>query len=94
MKATKILQILEPSWNQPNLDQVMGRAIRYKSHASLPENERHVEIQHFIAQPRKHGFIFKSRDMGTDEYLQQMSAKKEALNDQFLKALQEASGKN
>ena len=89
LKGTKLMQILEPHWNDPQLEQVKGRAVRFKSHAALPENERNVEIQNFIAQPRKHGFIFKHRDKGTDEYLQQLSAQKSALNNQFLKALQE-----
>lgn len=90
LRGTKILQILEPHWNEPTLDQVKARAVRFKSHEHLPIKERGVEIQNFIARPREHGFIFKSRDMGTDEYLRNMAGKKEALNSQFLKALQEA----
>jgi SNF2 family DNA or RNA helicase len=45
LKGTKLMQILEPHWNEPTLDQVKGRAVRYQSHAHLPENERNVEIQ-------------------------------------------------
>ncbi len=89
LKKTRLLQILEPSWNVPNLDQVRGRVSRYKSHEDLPEAERNVEIQNFIAKPREHGFIFKHRDKGTDEYLQMMARNKQRLNSQFLEALQE-----
>jgi len=94
LRGTKLLQVLEPHWNEPTLDQVKARAVRFKSHEHLPQRERGVEIQNFIARPREHGFIFKSRDMGTDEYLRNMAWKKEALNNQFLKALQEAGKEN
>jgi len=89
LKGTKLMQLLEPHWNQSQLDQVKGRAIRYKSHDHLPENERKVEIQEYVAIPKKRGFIFKTQDMGTDEYLRNLAKKKTDLNDQFLKAMQD-----
>jgi SNF2 family DNA or RNA helicase len=89
LKGTKLMQVLEPHWNEPQLEQVKGRAVRYKSHDALPEGERKVEIQNFVAVPREHGFIFKHRNMGTDEYLQMLSSHKQQLNNEFLKALQE-----
>ena len=94
LRGTKLLQILEPAWNEPRLAQVKGRAVRYKSHAALPENERNVEIQNFIAVPREHGFIFKHRNMGTDQYLQMLSSHKKQLNDEFLNALKEVGSGN
>lgn len=89
LKGTKLLQTLEPHWNEPQLSQVKGRAVRYKSHEALPEKERNVEIQNFVAIPREHGFIFKDRKMGTDEYLEMLSSHKKKLNDEFLNALKE-----
>jgi superfamily II DNA or RNA helicase len=89
LKNTKLLQIMEPHWNDATLNQVRGRVNRWQSHASLPENERKVEIQNYIARPMQRGFIFKHRPMGTDEYLEQVSDRKTALNNQFLTALQE-----
>ena len=47
LKGTKLVQILEPHWNSARVDQAKGRAIRYKSHDHLPEDERHVEVQNF-----------------------------------------------
>lgn len=93
LKGTKLMQILEPHWNRPVVDQVRGRAVRFKSHAHLPEAEREVEVQNFIATPREKGFIFKNRPMGTDEYLQMLSKNKKDLNDQFLNMLKEVGGK-
>ncbi len=37
---TKIYQkIIEPAWGFPCIKQVVGRAIRYGSHANLPVNQ-------------------------------------------------------
>jgi SNF2 family DNA or RNA helicase len=89
LKGTKLLQVLEPHWNDPKIDQVIGRAVRYQSHVDLPENERTVEIQKFVALPRKYGFFKKRRDTGADEYLMMLSKQKSNLNNAFLNALQE-----
>jgi SNF2 family DNA or RNA helicase len=89
LKGTKLLQVLEPHWNDPRIDQVIGRAVRFQSHSHLPEKERVVQIQKFVALPRKHGFIFKERDSGSDEYLSMMSKQKSNLSNAFLNALKE-----
>lgn len=91
LKGTKLMQLLEPHWNDPQLEQVKGRAIRYQSHAHLPEEERRVDVQRYIATPREHGLIFKERHQGTDEYLRMLSQQKKDLNEQFLGALRESS---
>lgn len=92
LKGTKLLQILEPHWNEPLLDQVKARAVRYMSHAALPENERKVEIQNYQARlPETGWWLWKNREKSSDEYMAELAAKKERLNKQFLQALQEAS---
>lgn len=93
LKGTKLVQILEPHWNDPRIDQVIGRAVRYQSHAHLPENERTVRIQRFTALPKERGFFIKKRDIGADEYLTMLSKQKSELNNAFLKALQEVGTK-
>lgn len=47
LKGTKLIQILEPHWNNSRIEQVIGRGIRYKSHEHLPPEERKVLVQHF-----------------------------------------------
>lgn len=44
LKGTRHVIITEPQWNDANLEQVKGRAVRYKSHAALPAKERFVDI--------------------------------------------------
>ncbi len=92
LKGTKLMQILEPHWNDPLLDQVKARAIRYMSHAALPENERNVEVQNYESILPETGYLWwKGREKSSDEYMDELAAKKARLNNQFLTALQEAS---
>uniref|UniRef100_A0A6C0LX60 Helicase ATP-binding domain-containing protein n=1 Tax=viral metagenome TaxID=1070528 RepID=A0A6C0LX60_9ZZZZ len=42
--GVKSVVILDPTWNDAGLQQVIGRAIRYKSHESLPIEERVVNV--------------------------------------------------
>ena len=67
---------------------MQGRAIRYKSHAHLPKEERTVKIQRFtsIVPPTKY---LKRQYLSADQYLRTLAASKQKLTDQFLKALQE-----
>jgi SNF2 family DNA or RNA helicase len=44
LKETNAIFILDPPWNEAGLEQAIGRAIRYKSHINLPENDRYVEV--------------------------------------------------
>jgi len=90
LKGTKLLQILEPHWNDPTIEQVKGRVSRYQSHAHLPPKQRQVEIQTFISKPRKTTF-FKRQYKGADEYLEMLSKQKADLNQEFLNTLQRAS---
>src|SRR5690606_27006756 len=41
---TRQLHIMEPVLNEAIFEQVIGRAVRYRSHASLKESERHVDV--------------------------------------------------
>ena len=48
LKNTRNLLITEPKWTSSGIDQIIGRAVRYKSHESLPEEERYVNIYKFL----------------------------------------------
>jgi SNF2 family DNA or RNA helicase len=43
-KNVRNVVILDPVWNPAGMEQIIGRAVRYKSHDSLPIEERHVNI--------------------------------------------------
>lgn len=66
LKNTKQVQIMEPHWNKMKIDQVIGRAARFRSHSDLPEKERIVKIKQYVSSP-------------IEDYLQRLGAKKEEL---------------
>jgi superfamily II DNA or RNA helicase len=82
LKGTKLMQILEPHWNDQRLEQVRGRAVRFNSHSHLPENERVVNVKTYYSTLKD--------EPSTDIYLKQMSDRKTRLNNAFLKAIQDA----
>jgi superfamily II DNA or RNA helicase len=92
LKGTKLMQLMEPHWNQTRLDQMAGRAIRHKSHSHLPESERVVKVQRFFSDPPR---TFAQRiglteaDTGADRYMANLSENKQRLLDQFLNVLQQ-----
>lgn len=90
LKGVKLMQVLEPDWNPETTSQAIGRAVRYKSHAHLPEKEREVLIQRYIAQHPdswKHKLPFMKKPTSPDEYLRNRSGEKSRLNRDFLNAL-------
>jgi len=91
LKGTRLVQMMEPHWNNEKLRQVEGRAIRYKSHAHLPENERNVRVESYRATKPSKGLMEKMHmrapGKGIDEYLTQMSENKDQLNDHFRQLL-------
>lgn len=92
LKGTRLIQVLEPHWNDEKLHQVEGRGIRYKSHSDLPQEERKVLVQRYLATRPRSGLMEKVHlrkpGFGTDEYLTQLSQDKERLNNQFRELLQ------
>ena len=87
LKGTRLVQILEPHWNNEKLKQVEGRAIRYKSHAHLPEGQRNVRVESYMATRPESGLLerigLKKPGSGIDQYLRTMSKTKEDLIGQF-----------
>lgn len=91
LKGTRLMQVLEPHWNQEKIKQVEGRGIRYGSHDALPEDQRNVRIETYRATRPRHSISeklhFKKPGGGVDEYLSTRSREKEDLNEQFRKLL-------
>jgi SNF2 family DNA or RNA helicase len=48
LKGTKSVIIMDPTWNDAGLEQIIGRAIRYKSHHHLPKSQRKVNVYFMI----------------------------------------------
>lgn len=90
LKGVKLMQILEPDWNPETTSQAIGRAIRYKSHAHLPEEERKVRVERYIAQhpdSLKYKLPFINKPTSPDEYINSRAGEKRRLNNQFMGAI-------
>ncbi len=87
LKGTRLMQILDPHWNDEKIKQVEGRGVRYQSHADLPEDQRNVHIQRYLATRPRMSLLEKMRlknpGGGVDEYLAARAAEKERLIGQF-----------
>lgn len=92
LKGTRNVILLEKAWNRPNEDQVIGRAIRYKSHSHLPKSQRHVDIYHLVLiKPAPELREDKDKRGSADEILLQVIEEKEMNNAVFLKLLESVS---
>lgn len=96
LKGVKLMQVLEPDWNPETTSQAIGRAIRYKSHEHLPENERHVKVQRFHSVhpdglkqkiPLLNKLKAFKKETSPDEYLASRAKEKDQLNKDFLSTL-------
>ena len=72
LKNVRQVHILEPWYNLNRIEQVIGRAVRNKSHCALPFKERNVEIY-------MHTSYLNTKEETVDMYLYRVAEKK-ALN--------------
>lgn len=93
LKGTRLVQLLEPHFNNEKIKQVIGRAARYKSHEALDPEKRNVLIQNYLSTLTP-GMLDKitskftgSKNLSTDEYLQNLADEKEKLNNEFVKLI-------
>lgn len=86
LKNTRQIHIMELHWNESRIQQVIGRTIRFGSHALLPPNERHVDIYYWISVFPPH-----IRNMTADQYLLQISKKKRTLWERYQQIIIDAS---
>jgi SNF2 family DNA or RNA helicase len=95
LKGTRLVQVLEPHFNNEKLKQVIGRAARYLSHNDLPEDKRNVLVQHYLSTltPGSIKRMLNKKETSTDEYLQSLSEQKEALNNAFINLIRENAEK-
>ena len=90
LKGTRMVQVLEPHFNEAKIEQIIGRASRLGSHSHLPESERTVEVVRYVAKPR--GRWFGSNE-GVDDYLTVLSARKQEIHRQLLGMMAEEQKK-
>lgn len=105
LRNTRYVHIMEPYWHNVRLDQVIGRARRICSHASLEEKYRTVEVYIYITQltkkqidaPSSNELRLRDRSrmsdipISSDDFLFEVATVKEKVNTQILMAVKETS---
>lgn len=93
LKGTRLIQVLDPHWNEERIKQVIGRGIRYKSHDHLPPEKRRVLVQRFNATMPRTGILESLRvsepPPAIDAYLNRLALDKEELNRKFRALLED-----
>jgi superfamily II DNA or RNA helicase len=93
LKGTRNEYITDVSWNQAEIDQIIGRGARNGSHLHLPPDQRYVTVwklyldkpEGWKKHPRKHGGYTEHKSI--DTYLREMDKKKGELCDAFKEKL-------
>ena len=92
LKGTRYVIMLEKSWNRPNEEQVIGRAVRFRSHSHLPKDEQKVDVYHLIiTKPAESMRDDDDNKESADDILENITIEKEAKNSMFLKLLKSVS---
>lgn len=83
---TRQVHIMEPHFNESKIDQVIGRAIRYKSHDALKLIDKNIIIYHWCS-------VFPNviQYKTADEYLIYLGRKKQNLINKFIELIKEVS---
>ena len=104
LKETKFVIILEPSWNDSTLLQVIGRAVRYESHINLRKKDQIVyvyklhmfkpveeEFLDSIVNEHKVNSPVKDILLSVDLYLRNFSYLKQVVIDEFMEKIKKSS---
>lgn len=95
LKGTNAIFILDPPWNEATLEQAIGRAIRYKSHAALPKDQRYVEVYTMYSVKPAEYMRQNPRAVGSaDSMIKDMIDLKKAENKKLIEALGQYSIEN
>ena len=83
-KGVRQVHIIDPYWNLPRLEQVIGRASRFCSHKDLPREKRTVKVYIYLA--------VNEQDSETiDQYIYKLSLRKNKLVNEFERAIKESA---
>jgi hypothetical protein len=83
-KGVRQVHIIDPYWNLPRLEQVIGRASRFCSHKDLDKEKRNVKVYIYLS-------IHQSEPETIDQYIYKLSMRKNKLVSEFEKAIKEAA---
>lgn len=96
LKGVKLVQLTEEHWNPERTRQAIGRSARFKSHDALPESERKVQVNRYLAVHPPPGFFSKlfggKRPMSPDEWIDARRQEKLRLNQAVVNSIPQYHG--
>ena len=85
LKRIRHIHILEPNWSYTSTEQIIGRAIRYKSHEDMSREQQNVSIYQYISDYNtEYKKVFTPKEKTSEMTIFYNSIKQKELNDQFL----------
>jgi SNF2 family DNA or RNA helicase len=88
LKGVRDLILFESMWNQEEEKQVIGRAVRYDSHAHLPPEDRNVTVHRLLLIKPKSKKLFQLHP-SANEILEELSQSKQKQTRHLLDRLKE-----
>ena len=76
LKETRTVMLLDPWWNVAKLEQIVGRAVRYRSHVTLPKEQRNVDILYLVLTKPEQRDPSDTVLLSADEYLYRLGEAK------------------
>ena len=94
-KHVRYVHIMEPYWNPIRINQVIGRAVRTKSHTDLPKSEQNVKAfvycSSFTKSQKDNKLTSQDQGVTTDQHLFNIAKRKEHIIDEFQDLMKKAS---
>ena len=91
LKNIRKVLIMDVFWHDVRIQQIIGRAVRKKSHYDLPENERNVKPIIYLSVFTPKQEELSKEKVSTDEYIYELAKKKLRLNNDVLSAVKESA---
>ena len=86
LKGVRNVVVLDPPWNDASIEQIVGRAIRYKSHFLLPKEERNVNV-YFLSLVKPNSVSEEDAIMSGDKKLYEIIKNKKKITDEIMPML-------
>ena len=91
LKNVRQVHIMDPYWNQNKNKQVIGRAVRRKSHIDLKSNENNVTVFQYLSVIPEEDKQMSKDKLSTDEHILDVSYKKQLIIDDVTNLMKEAA---
>lgn len=76
LKGTRTVMLMDPWWNVSKIEQIVGRAVRFQSHAALPKEERHVDVLYLVLKKPAQRAETDKMPLSADELIYRMGESK------------------